>query len=133
MMVLQWIDAVAVVHRSLVQLPVLSARCPTGRDCKGSSQAYFPPVSFFLVVLCFGRPLLCSLCLLMSIVEPTAEGTTQPKRNKETTRVPQTVCSWQLEKALGNTYVVQTPRVKVEMGNCIVLYVQFGCHQRVPS
>ena len=40
----------------------------------------------------------------MSTVEPTAEGTTQPKRNKETTR--STVCSGQLEKALGSTYVV---------------------------
>ena len=45
----------------------------------------------------------------------------------------QTVCSGQLEKASSSTYVVQTPRVKVKMGNCIVFYVQFGCHQRVPS
>ena len=34
---------------------------------------------------------------------------------------------------MGSTCVVQTPRVKVEMGDCFVLYVQFGCHQRVPS
>ena len=71
-----------------------------------SRLTYFPPCFFFLVVLCFDRPLLSSLCLLMSTVEPTAEGTTQPKRNKETTR--STVCSGQLEKALGSTYVVQT-------------------------
>ena len=38
-----------------------------------------PPFLFFLVVLCFDRPLLSSLCLLMSTVEPTAEGTAQPK------------------------------------------------------
>ena len=76
-----------------------------------SRLTYFPPCFFFLVVLCFDRPLLSSLCLLMSTVEPTAEGTTQPKRNKETTRG--TVCSGQLEKALGSTYVVQTPRVCV--------------------
>jgi hypothetical protein len=78
-----------------------------------SRLTYFPPCFFFLVVLCFDRPLLSSLCLLMSTVEPTAEGTTQPKRNKETTGVPQTVCSGQLEKALGSTYAVQTPMVCV--------------------
>ena len=76
-----------------------------------SRLTYFPPFFFFLVVLCFDRPVLSSLCLLISTVEPTAEGTTQPKRNKETTR--STVCSGQLEKALGSTYVVQTPRVYV--------------------
>ena len=38
------------------------------------------------VLLCFDRSLFSSLCLLMSIVEPTEEGTTQPKRNKEATR-----------------------------------------------
>ena len=74
-----------------------------------SRLTYSPPFFFFLVVLCFERPLLS--CLLMSTVEPTAEGTTQPKRNKETTR--STICSGQLEKALGSTYVVQTPRVCV--------------------
>ena len=103
MMVLQWIDAVAVVDRSLVQLPVLSARCPTGRDCKGSSQAYFPPPPFFffLVVLCFDRPLLSSLCLLMSTVEPTAEGTRQPKRNKETTRRTTDCLQWAIGEGIG--------------------------------
>ena len=62
-----------------------------------SRLTYFPPLFFFLVVLCFDRPLLSSLCLLISTVEPTAEGTTQPERNKETTR--STICSGQLEKA----------------------------------
>ena len=73
-----------------------------------SRLAYSPPLFFFLVVLCFDRPLSSSLCVLMFTVEPTTEGTTQPKRNKETTR--STVYSGRLEKALGSTYVVQTPR-----------------------
>ena len=76
-----------------------------------SRLTYFAPCFFFLVVLCFDRPLFSPLYLLMSTVEPTAEGTTQPKRNKETTR--STICSRQLEKALGSTFVVQTPRVCV--------------------
>ena len=71
-----------------------------------SRLTYFPPFFFFLVVLCFDRPLLSSLCLLISTVERTEEGATQPKRTKETTR--STICSGQLENALGSTYVVDT-------------------------
>ena len=40
---------------------------------------------FFFAVLWFYRSLFSSLCLWMSTIKPTEEGTTQPKRNKETT------------------------------------------------
>ena len=51
----------AVVCRSLIQFPQLLT---------------YPPPFFFLVVLSFDMPLLSSLCLVMSTVEPTTEGTT---------------------------------------------------------
>ena len=54
-----------------------------GKD-RGAQFNLFPP--FFFAVLCFDRSLFSSFCLPMSIAEPTEEGTTQPKRNKETTR-----------------------------------------------
>ena len=60
-----------------------------------------PPLFFFLVVLCFDRPLLSSLCLLMSTVEPTAEGTTQPERNKETTRSITDCLQWAIGEGIG--------------------------------
>ena len=37
----------------------------------------------FFSVLCFDKSLFSSFCLLMSTVERTEEGTTQPKRNQE--------------------------------------------------
>ena len=56
---------------------------------------------FLVVLLCFDRPLLSSLCLLMSTVEPTAEGTTQPKRNKETTRSTTNCLQWAIGEGIG--------------------------------
>ena len=66
-----------------------------------SRLTYSLPFFSFLVVLCFDRPLLSSLCLLMSTVEPTAEGTTQPKRNKETTRSTTDCLQWATGEGIG--------------------------------
>ena len=69
---------------------------------KVQADLFPPPLVFFsLVVLCFDRPLLSSLCLLMSTVEPTAEGTTQPKRNKETTRSTTDRLQWAIGEGIG--------------------------------
>ena len=43
--------------------------------------------------------LFSSLCLVMSTVEPTEEGTTQPKRNKETTRSTTDCLQWAIGEA----------------------------------
>ena len=42
-----------------------------------------------------------SLCLLMSTVEPTEEGTPQPKRNKETTRSTTDCLQWAIGEGIG--------------------------------
>ena len=47
----------------------------------------------------------------MSTVEPIEEGTTQPKRNKETTRGTIDCLQWANGEGI-RQYVVQTPRVK---------------------
>ena len=121
-----WLNGASVIERTLVLFLGGNLQQPW----QGQEQGYKaqPVFFFFFVVLCFDRLLVSSHCLLVSTVEPTEEGTTEPKRNKETTR-----STTDLKKASGRTYVVQTPRVKVKMGNCIVLYVQFGCHQKAPS
>ena len=57
------------------------------------------PVSTpFFAVLCFDRSLFSPLCLLMSTVEPTEEGATQPKRNKETTRSATDCLQWEWKR-----------------------------------
>ena len=56
---------------------------------------------FFLAVLCFGRLLFSSLCVLMSTVEPIEELTTQPKRNKETTRSTTDCLQWAIGESIG--------------------------------
>ena len=66
-----------------------------GQEQGRKAQPGFPFIfRFFLAVLCFNRSLFSSLCLLMSTVEPTEEGTTQPKRNKETTRSTTNCLQW---------------------------------------
>ena len=57
--------------------------------------------SFFVAVLSFDRSLFSSLCLLMSTVEPTEEVTTEPKRNKETTRTTTDCLQWAIGEGIG--------------------------------
>ena len=59
------------------------------------------PVATQAQTLCFDRSLLSSLCLLMSTVEPTDEGTTQHKRNKETTRSTTDCLQWAIGEGIG--------------------------------
>ena len=63
-----------------------------------------PPPPFFFAVLCFDRSWSSLLCLLMSTVEPTAEGTPQPKRNKETARGTTDCLQRAMGEGIGTTH-----------------------------
>ena len=58
-------------------------------------------------------------------VQTRTKGRRQPK-------TMHSICSWQLQKALGSAYILQAVKVNPKMGNCPLLYVSLdineGCH-----
>ena len=63
-----------------------------------------------------GRHLFSSFCLLMSTVEPDVEGTTQPKRNKETTRSTTDCLQWAIGEDIGQKLCCTDTRGEVQNG-----------------
>ena len=69
-----------------------------------TDQPVFFPFFFFAVLccaVCFERSLFSSLGLLISTAEPIEEGTTQPKRNMETTRSTTDCLQWAIGEGIG--------------------------------
>ena len=115
------------MDRALVQFLGLVICSNAGRD-RHNVQPDFPLSPFFLfAVLCFNRPWFSSLCLLMSAVEPTLEGTTQPERNTETTRITSDCLQWAIGEGRRTTHemILLCPSLQA-VGRCIPLCLVLG-------
>ena len=118
-------------HRTKISIPSLSRQLPEAKWCIWDGQGWGSIrgignlrqfwwgqghivrsdfflffLVFFCAVVCFDRSLFSSLCLLMSTVEPTEEGTTPPKRNKEATRSATGCLQWATGEGVRTTHEV---------------------------
>ena len=81
---------------------VICQRWTVLQKLDGASVIEMTLVRFLGVAICKnpGRSLFSSLCLLMSTVQPTEEGTTEPNRNKETTRSTTDCLQWAIGEGI---------------------------------
>ena len=99
--VLSWLNGAPVIERLWFHSWEWRSATPlAGAGAGAHGPTWFFPF-FFFALLCFDRSLFSSLCLLMSAVEPTEEGTTHPNSNQETTRSTTGCLQWASGESIG--------------------------------